>query len=126
MSSVKSDLDEQATKTKLQAVGTERGAEDKARETGKKAEEITTEAKKKAIAAGKEAKKEAKAASKKLQDNRDNPVLIANGVIIVVGAAALAFGTYKTHSEGKLDWPLAGTIIAAVGAFSVADYFASK
>jgi hypothetical protein len=126
VSSVKSDFEEQATKTQTQATRKEHEAEDKAREYEQKASEAARDAKKKAAAKGKEAKEKAKAGGKKLQDNQDNPVVVGNAVIITVGAIALAAGAYKKHSEGKLDWELAGTVAGIVAVFGVADYFASK
>jgi len=126
VSSVKSDFEDQAVKTQTQATRIEHEAEDKAREYGQKASEAASDAKKKAAAKGKDAKEKAKAGGKKLQDNQDNPVVIGNAVILTVGAIALAVGAYQKHSEGKLDWQLAGTVAGVVGVLGVADYFASK
>lgn len=126
VSSVKSDFEEQATKTQTQAIRKEHEAEDKAREYGQKASEATSDAKKKAASKGKEAKEKAKAGGKKLQDNQDNPVFVGNAVILVVGTVALAAGAYQKHKEGRLDWQLAGTVAGVVGVLGVADYFASK
>ena len=126
VSSVKSDFEDQAVKTETQATRMEHEAEDKGRVYREKASDAAADAKKKASTKGKEAKAKAKEGGKKLQDNRDNPVVIGNAVILVAGSAALAFGAYKKHSEGQLDWKLAGTVAGIVGAFGVADYFASK
>ena len=126
ISSVKSDFEDQATKTQTQATRQEHEAEDKAREYSQKAKEAASDAKKKAVTKGKEAKEKAKAGGKKLQDNQDNPVVIGNAVILVVGSVALAVGAYQKHKEGQLDWKLAGTVAGIVGAFGVADYFASQ
>jgi Family of unknown function (DUF5353) len=52
--------------------------------------------------------------------------VIANGVILVVGSVALGFSAYKKYSEGTLDWKVAGITAGAVGAFAVADYYASQ
>jgi hypothetical protein len=126
ISSVKSDFEEQATKTQTQATRKEHEAEDKAREYGQKASEAADDATKKAASKGKEAKEKAKAGGRKLQDNQDNPVIVGNAVILVVGAVALATGAYQKHKEGKLDWQLAGTVAGVVGILGVADYFASR
>lgn len=61
-----------------------------------------------------------------LYENRDNPVVIANGVAIVVGAAALAYGGYQKYRVGELDWKLGGTAAAIVGVLGVGDYFLSQ
>jgi pyruvate dehydrogenase E2 component (dihydrolipoamide acetyltransferase) len=63
---------------------------------------------------------------KKLSENRDNPVVIGNAAIWGIGIIAIGYGAYKKHSEGQLDWKLAGTVAGVVGAFGVADYFASQ
>jgi hypothetical protein len=126
ISSVKSDFEDQATKTQTQATRKEHEAEDKAREYSQKASEAASDAKKKATAKGKEAKEKAKAGSKKLQDNQDNPVVVGNAVILAIGTVALAVGAYQKHKEGKLDWQLAGTVAGIVGVLGVADYFASR
>lgn len=126
VSSVKSDFEDQAEQTKTQAARKEREAEDKLRELSDKAADKATEAKKKATAEGKKAKEKAKAGGKKLQDNKDNPVVIGNAVIILAGVAVLGFGAYKKHSEGQLDWKVAGATAGIVGAIAVADYFGSQ
>ncbi len=126
ISSIKSDVEEQATKTQTQAIRKEHEVEDKAREYGQRASEAANGAKKKAASKGKEAKEKAKAGGRKLQDNQDNPVFVGNAVVLVVGTVALAAGAYQKHKEGNLDWQLAGTVAGLVGVFGVADYFASK
>ena len=125
ISSVKSDYEDQAVKTQTQETRMEHEAEDKAREFGDKASEAAHDAKKKAAEKGKEAKAKAKAGGKKLQDNQDNPVIVGNAVMLAVGVVVLGIGAYQKHSEGKLDWQLAGTVAGVVGALGVVDYFAS-
>ena len=126
ISSVKSDFEEQATKTQTQATRMEHEAEDKAREYGQKASEAASDAKQKAPAKAEKGKEKAKSGGKRLQDNQDNPVVVGNVAIIALGAVALAAGAYQKRSEGKLDWQLAGTVAGVVGVLGVADYFASK
>lgn len=130
MSSVPSDFQEQSIKTDTQAERKEREAEDKARAEAKKAaakaESAAKEAKEKAEEKAKKAKAAAKKEGKKLQENSDNPVYIGNALIWTIGAIALGVGAYQKHTEGKLDAKLAGTVVAGVGAFAVADYFASS
>ncbi|KAK4697273.1 hypothetical protein P7C71_g781, partial [Lecanoromycetidae sp. Uapishka_2] len=74
----------------------------------------------------KEAKKEIKSAGQDLDENKDNPVYIANGVLLVAGSAALGYGAYTKHQAGQLDWQLAGVWAAAVGVLAVGDYFVSQ
>ena len=58
--------------------------------------------------------------------NKENPIFIVKVVILVVGGVALGLGAYKRYSEGSLDWKVAGITAGAVGAFAVADYYASQ
>ena len=137
ISSVTSDYQEQEVKTDTQATRAEHEAEDQARATEQDVknkarsteQEVKREAdklKKKASSAGKEAEKAFKKNAQKLDENRDNPVVWGNALIWGVGAVAIAAAGYQKHKEGKLDWQLAGTVAAGVGAFAVADYFASQ
>ena len=64
--------------------------------------------KKRAATHAKEAKKEIKSAGQDISENRDNPVYVANGVLLVLGSAALGYGAYTKHVKGELDWQLAG------------------
>ena len=83
-------------------------------------------AKKSAATNAKEAKKEIKSTGQDLSDNRDNPVYIANGVLIVAGSAALGYGAYTKHIAGELDWKIAGIWAGAVGVLAVGDYYLSQ
>ena len=74
----------------------------------------------------KEAKKEIKSAGQDLDDNKDNPVYIANGVLMVAGGAALGYGAYTKHQAGQLDWQLAAVWAGAVGALAIGDYYLSQ
>ncbi|KAJ9498953.1 hypothetical protein H2202_005630 [Exophiala xenobiotica] len=126
VSSVKSDFQEQEVKTETQADRLEHEAEDKARADAQKASEAAEKAKKKAATKGKEVKDALKKDGQKLSENRDNPVVVGNALIWGITAVALGYGAYKKHSEGQLDWQIAGTVAGCVGAFAVADYFGSK
>ena len=74
----------------------------------------------------KEAKSEIKSAGQDLSDNRDNPVVIANGVLLVAGGAVLGYGAYTKHVAGELNWKLAGAWAGAVGVLAVGDYYLSQ
>lgn len=126
VSSVKSDFQEQAVKTETQLERLEHEAEDKARAAAKEFSHEAESAKKKAATKGKQIKDELKKDGKALSDNKDNPVVIGNALIWGIATIAIGYGAYQKHSEGKLDWQLAGTVAAGVGAFAVADYFGSK
>ena len=124
--SVKSDFQEQEVKTETQAERLAREAEDQARAEARKAADAAEKAKKKAATKGKEVKDALKKDGKKLSENRDNPVVVGNALIWGIATVAIGYGAYQKHSEGKLDWKLAGTVAGVVGAFGVADYFGSK
>ncbi|KIW72789.1 hypothetical protein PV04_00964 [Phialophora macrospora] len=126
VNSVTSDFREQAVKTDTQAERIEHEAEDKARAAAKQFSQEAESAKKKAAAKGKKIKDELKADGHKLSENRDNPVVIGNALVWGIATVAIGYGAYQKHTEGKLDWQLAGTVAGAVGAFAVADYFGSK
>ncbi|EXJ89695.1 hypothetical protein A1O3_02762 [Capronia epimyces CBS 606.96] len=126
VTSVKSDFQEQEIQTETQADRLEHEAEDKARAAAQQAAAAAESAKKKAATKGKEAKDSLKKDGRKLSENRDNPVVIGNALIWGIATVAIGYGAYQKHTEGKLDWKLASTVVGSVGAFAVADYFGSK
>ena len=126
VNSVANDFKDQAVKTETQADRLEHEAEDKARAAAKEISRDAESAKKKATAKGKQIKDELKKDGQKLSDNRDNPVVVGNALVWGIATIAIGYGAYQKHTEGKLDWQLAGTVAGAVGAFAVADYFGSK
>jgi hypothetical protein len=126
VSSVKSDFQSQEIKTETQADRIAREAEESAERARLKASREASAAKDKASAEAKKAKAEAKKAGKKLQDNKDNPVVIGNAILWGVTAAAVGYGAYQKQQEGKLDWKLAGTVGAGLAALAAGDYFASQ
>lgn len=126
VSSVRSDYESQSVKTSSQATRLQYEAEDKAREDSKRAADAAADAKEQAKAGGKKAKAKAKEGGRKLDANKENPVVIANGIILVAGGVALGFGAYKRYSEGTLDWTVAAITVGALGVFATADYYASQ
>ena len=123
---MKSDFQEQAVQTETQAERIEQELEAKARAEGQKMSEAAAGAKKRAATKGKEVKDALKKDGQKWSENRDNPVVVGNALIWGIATIAIGYGAYQKHSEGKLDWQLAGTVAGCVGAFAVADYFGSK
>jgi len=109
--SVHSNFEDQSVKTTTQADRIEREFEEKTRQ-------------KEAKASQKEAK--AKAKKEKLHRNADNPVVLGNALLLTGIGAALGFGAYRRHAEGKLSWETIGLWSGAVGLFATADYFVSK
>lgn len=101
-------------------------AKEKGSEFGESASANYDKAKRNASKGAKEAKAEIKSAGQDLSDNRDNPVVIANGVLIVAGSAALGYAAYTKHAAGELDMKIAATTAAVVGAFAIGDYYLSQ
>jgi len=128
--SVTSDYREQEVKTDTQAERmaqeAERDTEIEAKRAEDKAQDKAQEVKKKAAHKGKEAKAELKKEARKFDENKDNPVFIGNYVLWGLTAAAVGYGAYQRHSEGKLDVETVGTVALGLGALGLADYFASK
>lgn len=123
---MKSDWEDQAVKTDTQAERLDREVEAKAERARQQASKEAAEAKDKISSGAKKAKRSLKKDGQKLADNKDNPVVIGNAILWTVTAAAIGWGAYQKHSEGKLDWKLAGTVAGGVGALAVGDYFASQ
>lgn len=97
---------------------------DKDIKTTTQAERLESEEEKKAA----EEKEQAKAKSKcnRLVQNKDNPVVIANALLVTLTSGLLGFGTYHKHTAGKLSWKLVGLWSGAVGTLGVADFYVSK
>lgn len=55
-----------------------------------------------------------------------NPVFVGNAIIYTLVGAALGYGAYRKHLEGRLSWKLVGAWSGVVGAFGAVDYFVSK
>ncbi|KAF7122096.1 hypothetical protein CNMCM5793_000051 [Aspergillus hiratsukae] len=113
--SVDSDFLDKDVKTTTQAERLEREAQEKEeRKEQAKMEkaEKAEKAKAKAARAGHAAKR--------------NPVFLGNAVLYALVGAALGYGAYRKHAEGKLSWKLVGTWTGIVGAFSTVDYFVSN
>lgn len=73
-----------------------------------------------------QAKDKAVEARDDLSANRDNPVVVANAVLVAVAAVGLGVGAYQKHSKGELNWGLVGTWAGVVGLFAAGDYFVSQ
>lgn len=112
---VPSDYDSQSVKTNTQAERLEREAE----EAEEKAKAEYHHAKKKTS-------QKSSGAAKKLQDNKENPVIIANVIGIVAGGLYLGFAGYNKHKIGELTWELVGTTAAVVGVVGAGSYFGSQ
>ncbi|KAF1992216.1 hypothetical protein K402DRAFT_320515 [Aulographum hederae CBS 113979] len=122
ISSVPSDFESQSVKTDTQADRIEREAEDAKITAEKKA----SEAKEKAKGAAGKAKSKAGLAGKRMNDNKDNPVVIGNAVLIGLGSAGLGYAAYQKYTAGEFTWKVAGAFAGIVGVFATADYFISS
>lgn len=61
-----------------------------------------------------------------LSENRDNPVVVGNMVVAVVGGIGLGVAGYNKYAKGELSWEVVGIAAAAVGVLGVADYYVSQ
>jgi ElaB/YqjD/DUF883 family membrane-anchored ribosome-binding protein len=114
------------------------------KEAGKKYNEFTkeakdkyevwkTEAKKDFEKVKKEAKKDGKIAQEEARkagvwadENKGNPVVIGNAVVITALAGVLGVGAYRLHQANQLTWKVAGAWAGVVGLFAVGDYYVSQ
>ena len=124
------DADKKASEASSKASGKAKEfskyASEKGDELSKEAGENYDKAKKSAARSYREGKKEAEAKGNELSRNRDNPVVVANAVIVGAGSATLGFMAYQKYAAGELSWKLAGITAGAVSVFSIGDYYASQ
>ena len=133
VSSVPSDYTSQSVKTDTQAQRMENEAEDVSRSAKEKFDQVSAEtgksfgkAKAGASKKGGQAKEKGKRAAVTLRENKDNPVVIANAVMIAGIGAVSGIGAYRKYTVGELSWKIVGMWSGAVGAFAVGDYFLSQ
>jgi len=101
-------------------------AEAKAKEASAKAKELGKEGKQKAKEIGREVEAKSKEAANDISENRDNPVVIGNAIIIGLGSAAIGIGAWKKYQRGELDWQVGGLWAGAIGLFVLGDYYVSQ
>ncbi|MCJ1245741.1 hypothetical protein MMC30_002945 [Trapelia coarctata] len=111
-------------KSKAKELGHE--AEVKAKEAGQKAKEVGREAGKKAKEVGRDVERKVDQAAGEISENRDNPVVIGNAVIIGLGSLALGIGGWRKYKAGELDWQVGGLWAGAIGLFALGDYYLSQ
>lgn len=99
---------------------------EKAQQAAAIAKEKGIEAKEKAKEVGAEAKDRAQRAGHDLNENRDNPVVVGNAVVIAAAGAALGFGAYRKYAAGELTWKVVGAWAGIVGLFAAGDFYFSQ
>lgn len=92
------------------------------KQAAKDFEKVKAEAKKD----GRYAKQEAKKAGEWADENKGNPVVIGNAVVITALAGVLGVGAYRLHQANQLTWKVAGAWAGVVGLFAVGDYYVSQ
>lgn len=97
----------------------EHEAADKALEDKKKAEAKAKELKDKANA-------KASKAESRIKANSDNPVILANGLIVGILGTVLGVGAYRKYAAGELSAKVVATWAGVVGLFAVGDFYASQ
>lgn len=75
---------------------------------------------------GDAARELAERAAHAAQENSGHPVVVLNTVLGTIAAGALALKGYERYTKDALTWQVAGAWAAGVGAFSVANYYASR
>ncbi|KAI9681614.1 MAG: hypothetical protein M1829_000811 [Trizodia sp. TS-e1964] len=134
---VPSTFSSQPVQTSTQATRLELEEEDRAiaadHAAAKKAEQAKAAAKeaaKKTKDAGEKAKdaaaKKAEKAEKAVRLNADNPVVVANAVLVAGLSAALGFGAYRKYASGELSWKVVGLWAGAVSLFAAGDFYLSR
>lgn len=73
-----------------------------------------------------EAKGKAVEARDDLSANRDNPVVVANAVLLAVAGIGLGVGAYQKHAKGELGWRVVGAWAGVVGFLAAGDYYFSQ
>ncbi|MCJ1386999.1 hypothetical protein MMC17_010128 [Xylographa soralifera] len=101
-------------------------ARQKAKEAGHEANEKAKIAGQKTKEAAHDMNERAQEAGHELNENRDNPVVIANALIIGLGSAFVGFGAYKKYQAGELNWQVGGFWAGAIGLFALGDYYMSQ
>ncbi|KAA6406962.1 MAG: rho-type gtpase-activating 2 [Lasallia pustulata] len=115
-----------AETTKEKAQHAAEATKEKAQHAAGVAKEKGIDAKERAQELSAEARDRAQRAGHDLNENRDNPVVVGNAVVIAAAGAALGFGAYRKYAAGELTWKVVGMWVGAVGVFSVADYWFSQ
>lgn len=114
-----SDYESQTIKTDTQASRIEHEAADEALGEKKKAEAKARELKEKA-------KAKASKAESRIKANADNPVILANGLIVGILGTVLGVGAYKKYAAGELSAKVVAAWAGVVGLFAVGDFYASQ
>jgi len=112
---VPSTFEEQEVKTKTQAERLEREAESAEHKAAAKAKSFKDKA-----------RNRAKSGGKRLRENADNPVVLGNAILTAALFGGLGYGAYVKYRAGEFSWKLVGFGAAVLGAFGVADYYASQ
>jgi hypothetical protein len=61
-----------------------------------------------------------------LKENRGHPVVLGNALLSVALFGAVGYGAYAKYRAGEFGWKVVGLGVAILGAFSAADYYATK
>jgi len=104
----------------------EAAAEKRFKESEKKAADEYKKAKAETSKKSKEVKGKAKEFGKEVDENKENPVVVGNAVVVGLGTALLGFGAYRKYSAGELSWKVAGAWGGIIGLFCVGDYYLSQ
>ena len=126
ISEIEDDAEDAAEATKEKTSELADEASSFADEVSQSASSNYNKGKKAASKKAEQAKDKAIEARDDLSANRDNPVVVANAVLVAVAAVGLGVGAYHKHSNGELNWGVVGRWAGVVGLFGGGDYFVSQ
>ncbi|EEP81397.1 predicted protein [Uncinocarpus reesii 1704] len=117
INTVPSNYESQSVKTNTQAERLQREEGEKHRER---------QYKERSKAAAQRGKAKAKGTYAKLCENKSNPVLVTNAILLTVASAGLGYGAYQKYLRGILTWETVALWSGGIGAAGLVDYFVSK
>ena len=103
----------------------EKGAE-KARAGKEKAKQGAHEAKERAREVAAHAEERAESCIAKLRRNKENPVVVANALLIAAASGFVGYHAYERHLKGMLNWEVVAAWGGAIGVGVGVDYFVSR
>ncbi|WEW57029.1 hypothetical protein PRK78_002488 [Emydomyces testavorans] len=109
-----------------QSVKTTTQAERLQREEGEKHRERDRNAKEKAKIAKERGKAKAKGTYTMLCENKSNPVVVTNAILLTAASAGLGYGAYQKYLKGLLSWETVAWWSGGIGAVGIMDYYVSK
>lgn len=122
----KEAMRERAAKAKHEFHKKEEAAKQELHEDGEQVRAKVNDVKETVKKSATEASDKMREAGHRAQENADNPVVIANTVVLTAVGAGLAYGAYRKHIARELSWKIVGLWAGFVGLFAAGDYYISQ